>query len=153
MILLKYGAGEDSWESLDQQGDKPTNPKKSNPRYLLEGLMMKLKLQYFGHLMWRADSLEKTLMLGKIESRKKRVWQKMKLLDGITDSMDMTVSNLWKRWRTGKPGVLQSMESQRFGHDWVTTQEQQQQSNSWMGRKYLLKMAQKEHLGCDYLNS
>ena len=80
--------------------------KKINPRYSLEGLMMKLKLQYFGHLMQRADSLEKTLMLGKIESRKKRVWQKMRLLDGITDSMDMSVSSLWKRWRTGKPGVL-----------------------------------------------
>ena len=54
----------------------------------------------------------------------------MRLLDGITDSMDMSVSSLWKRWRTGKPGVLQSMESQRFGLDPVTTQQQQQQSNS-----------------------
>ena len=68
--------------------------KEITPEYSLEGLMLKLKLQYFGHLMWRADSLEKILMLGKIEGRRRRGWQKMRWLDGITDSTDMSLSNL-----------------------------------------------------------
>ena len=69
-------------------------PKEINPEYLLEGLMLKLKLQYFGHLMRRTDSLEKTLMLGKIEGGRRRGWLRMKCLDGITDSMDMSLSKL-----------------------------------------------------------
>ena len=68
--------------------------KEISPGCSLEGLMLKLKLQYFGHLMWRADSFEKTLMLGKIEGRRRRGWQRMRLLDGITDSMDMSFSKL-----------------------------------------------------------
>ena len=71
-------------------------------------LMSKLKLQYFGHLMRRTDSLEKTLMLGKIEGRKRRRWHRMRQLDGIADSMVLSLSKLWECW-TGKPGVLQSM--------------------------------------------
>ena len=78
--------------------------------------MLKLKLQYFGHLIRRTDSLEKTLMLGKIEGRR-RGGQRMKWLDGITDSVDMSLSKLWELVMEGKPGVLQSMESERVGHD------------------------------------
>ena len=86
--------------------------KEINPEYSLEGLRLKLKLQYFGCLMCRADSLEKTLMLGKIEGRRGR--QRKKWLDSITDSMDMSLSKLREMV---KPGVLQSMGLQRVGHD------------------------------------
>ena len=79
---------------LDCKEIKPVNPKEINPEYSLEGLMQKLKLQYFGHLMWRANSLEKTLMLGKIEGRRTRGQQRIKWLDGITDSVDMSLSKL-----------------------------------------------------------
>ena len=89
--------------------------------YAMEGLMLKLKLQYFGLLMQRTDSLEKTLMLGKIEYWRRRAWQRMRWLDGITDLMDMSLSKLQKCWWTGRPGVLQSMvlQSQTQLSDWT----------------------------------
>ena len=91
-----------------------------SPGCSLEGLMLKLKLQYFGHLMRRTDSFEKTLMLGKIEGRRRRGRQRMRWLDSITDSMDMSWVNSWSWWWTGRPGVLRFMGSQRVGHDWAT---------------------------------
>ena len=90
--------------------------KEISPEYSLERLMLNLKLQYFGHLMQRTDSLENTLMLGKIEGRSRRGRQRMRRLDGVTDWMDMRLSKL-REMVKGKPGVLQSKGWQRVGHD------------------------------------
>ena len=106
--------------------------KEISPGCSLEGLMLKLKLQYFGHLMQGADSFEKTLMLGKIEGSRRRGWQRMRWLDGITDSMKWVKVNSSSWWWTARPGMLQFMGSQRVRHDWVT-------ELNWTDKMWIIK--------------
>ena len=110
--------------SLDCKETQPINPKGNQSEYSLEGLMLKLKLQYFGHLMGRTDSFEKTLVLGKSESRKRRGWQRKRWLDDITDLMGMSLSKLQEMvkdrevWNAAVHGVTKSQTRLR---DWTTT--------------------------------
>jgi len=122
-MYLSCGAGEDAWESLGQQ-DQTSVLKETNSEYSLDRLMLKLKLQCFGHLMWRSNSLEKTLMLGKTEGRRRKGGQRMRWLDGIVDAMDTNLGKLqemvWnsKTWCATVRGVTKS-------GTWLGTEQQQ----------------------------
>ena len=121
LILLNCGVGEDSWESLGLQGNSNQSIlKEISPGISSEGMMLKLKLQYFGHLMWRVDSLEKSLMLGGIGGRRRRGRQRMRWLDASLTRWTWVWVNSGSWWRTGRPGVLRFMGSQRVGHNWAT---------------------------------
>ena len=122
--ILNFSTEKPLESPLDSKEIKPVTLKGINPEYSLEGLILKLKLQYFGHLMWKADSVEKTLMLGKIEDKSRRRWQRMRWLDGFIESMEMSLRKLWDivkdriAWHAAVQGVEKSWTWQS---NWTTS--------------------------------
>ena len=125
LMLSNCGAAQDSWESIPWTTGRSNQSiqKEINPEYSLEGLMLKLKLQYFGHLVQRADSLEKTLMLWKMESQRRRGWQWMRWLDGIIDSMNKNLSKFQE--------IVKDREAWHAAVSWVAKSRTQQNITYW----------------------
>ena len=117
LVILKCRAGEDLRVPWTARRSNQSIPKEINPEYSLEGLMLKLKLQYFGYLLGRADTLEKTLMPQKIEGKRRRGWQRMRWLDRLTHSMDMNLSKLQEVVKDRGAWCATVHGSQRVGHD------------------------------------
>ena len=129
--------------SLDRKEIKPVNfLKEIDPENSFKGLMLKLKLHYVGHQMRRANSLEKTLMLEKIEGKRRKRWQRMRYSDGISDSMDMSLSKLQETVKDRGADSLQFMRSQRVGHDLAAAEEEQQRViKSWTRLTFTFKQS------------